>query len=302
MQVRPQFRGEWLQDTRTGEVVRLYPAWKRRAKHALTVPLFLGLLIAVAIMMITVFATRDQLLGQIETSQKAMTLYQAAEDYRAALVANASGVAVAAAHAFVMPSQPVPVDVSAGIRLAWSGGLVGLLQTGLFDSQSTVVTTNTSVTAAVSPALAAAAIFASDGLGADPKIEAAWTAYASAAGITIQTVTGDSLGSVASSTGTSSSAQAAFVVPSLTDSLSRVNAYFSSRGGSAWWVVMLVPPLIIGLLVPLLDNLFGALADRINDWENHATESQHRNHRVSKVFLWRCKYLCVMGHLGESGS
>jgi hypothetical protein len=63
--VRPQFRGEWMQDARTGEVVRLYPAWKRRVQHAVTIPLFIALLVAVGLGMVCVFATRDQLLAQV---------------------------------------------------------------------------------------------------------------------------------------------------------------------------------------------------------------------------------------------
>ena len=49
----------------------------------------------------------------------------------------------------------------------------------------------------------------------------------------------------------------------------------------------MLPPVVLGLLMPVVDFCFGALALRFNEWENHATESQFRNHRIAKVFSFR---------------
>lgn len=69
--------------------------------------------------------------------------------------------------------------------------------------------------------------------------------------------------------------------------LGRFKAYFDSRGDWRWWAAMTVPPIALGLLMPLVDYLFSKLALVFNEWENHATESMYRNHRIAKVFFFR---------------
>lgn len=50
---------------------------------------------------------------------------------------------------------------------------------------------------------------------------------------------------------------------------------------------MLLPPVVYGFLIPCLDFIFGRLAILLNDWENHRTHSDYRNHRIAKVFSFR---------------
>jgi hypothetical protein len=66
-----------------------------------------------------------------------------------------------------------------------------------------------------------------------------------------------------------------------------VDEYRANTDYAEWWFAMLLPPVAYGFLIPLLDFVFGRVALSCNDWENHRTESQFRNHRVAKVFTFR---------------
>lgn len=54
-----------------------------------------------------------------------------------------------------------------------------------------------------------------------------------------------------------------------------------------FWFYLLITPVLYGLLIPALDVGFTALARRLNDWENHETETQHQSHLILKVFSFR---------------
>ena len=58
-------------------------------------------------------------------------------------------------------------------------------------------------------------------------------------------------------------------------------------GHGSWWLAMVAPPLLYGLLIPALDCLFSRLAARMAEWENHRTATAYRHHLIAKVFLFR---------------
>ena len=58
-------------------------------------------------------------------------------------------------------------------------------------------------------------------------------------------------------------------------------------GEPLFWAYLMIPPLLFGLLIPGLGKLNKLLSTRLNDMENHRTESTYRNHLVAKVFLFR---------------
>jgi hypothetical protein len=61
----------------------------------------------------------------------------------------------------------------------------------------------------------------------------------------------------------------------------------TSQHNWRWWVAMTLPPVVYGVAMPAIDALFSRVALAFNDWENHATESGYRNHRIAKVFFYR---------------
>lgn len=50
-----------------------------------------------------------------------------------------------------------------------------------------------------------------------------------------------------------------------------------------FWFYMLMPAILYGCLIPLLDWLFTRVAHVFNDLENYRTESSYRNHLILKV-------------------
>lgn len=74
---------------------------------------------------------------------------------------------------------------------------------------------------------------------------------------------------------------------SILASFSRFEQFFNGQHDWKWWTVTAVPPIVYGLLMLASNVLFGRVALFFNDWENHATESSYRNHRIAKVFFFR---------------
>ena len=60
-----------------------------------------------------------------------------------------------------------------------------------------------------------------------------------------------------------------------------------ARKDFLWWVAMAGPPVAYGLIIPLLDAVFGRLAASLTNWENYRTESEYRNNRIAKIFSFR---------------
>lgn len=61
---RPQFRGEHRYDDATGEVRKVYPAWKRIWKYMVSVPVLCFTMGLMLVIMITVFSTQNKLFNQ----------------------------------------------------------------------------------------------------------------------------------------------------------------------------------------------------------------------------------------------
>ena len=69
-----------------------------------------------------------------------------------------------------------------------------------------------------------------------------------------------------------------------------------------YWLVLILPPATYGALIPLLDALFSRLARRLNEWENHRTESEYHNHLIAKVFSFRLvNSFCSLYYYAFSG-
>ena len=50
---------------------------------------------------------------------------------------------------------------------------------------------------------------------------------------------------------------------------------------------LFIPSVLFGLLIPVFSMANKKISSKLNDWENHRTESTHRNHLVAKVFMFR---------------
>lgn len=61
---RPQFRGEPVYDETTGEVRKVFPAWKRSLRYMVSVPLLGVLIVLILSIMVTIFSTQDRLLSE----------------------------------------------------------------------------------------------------------------------------------------------------------------------------------------------------------------------------------------------
>lgn len=249
--VRPAFVGLWKQDAATGTIVRVYPLWRRVLKYCVTVPIILAFVAASVLLMVFVFSTRDQLLGQLNTYETAVA------ERSAVLAALASPNVTAAERANVTAALgPPPVlhwDVRESIVAAWEGGVAGFL--------AGVQTVDLSPSELSSSAAAAAVAAAAADAGA---------------------------GGGASSTGTGTGIDfSSLSWSAVSAKLLAWEAVLTSQHDWRWWVAMTLPPVIYGLLMPLIDGVFGRVALAFNDWENHATESSYRNHRIAKVFFYR---------------
>jgi len=259
--VRPQFIGEWKQDASTGEMVRIYPAWRRAAKYAIvTVPFVLLWVLGILYLMVFVYAVRDQMLYQFE-------IHEAISRTRVAIMSNAT----LASFVSEVP-EDISIDIHKSIVSAWKGGILQFLR-------------------------GEARELASELHELDPL------SYLARAGLLLDrsnsTMSGSGGGAVHQVSSFVVSAQpspspsplpglsSGFSLDHLHVDLNKLSSYFQSNDDWRWWLVMVLPPISLGLLMPMIDYLFGALAYKLNEWENHATESHFRNHRIAKVFFFR---------------
>lgn len=231
--VRPQFAGVWKQDAETGEVLRIYPRWRRALKYAVTVPLLLSFVIGMVLLMVFVYSVRDHVLLQYNRHKLAVLTQEA-------IMGNATLAAEVAAGTLTLPPD-VDIDLGQSIQAAWSGGLWGFLS--------------------------------GDASMGDPSDFSSGTGTSASGGGRPFTSLSDAF-------------RIDFSAISATD-LARFEGFFSSQGDWKWWCVMTLPPILLGILMPLIDLLFGRIALAFNGWENHATESQYRNMRIAKVFFFR---------------
>lgn len=79
------------------------------------------------------------------------------------------------------------------------------------------------------------------------------------------------------------------VVAELHHGLTLENLKQLSSIGLSWdfWFYFLVTPMLYGLLIPVLDEIFTKLARAMNNWENHPTETRYQSHLILKVFSFR---------------
>ena len=62
-----------------------------------------------------------------------------------------------------------------------------------------------------------------------------------------------------------------------------------------FWLIILGFPLILGICLPLLNNIFWRVALILNDFENYKTETEYRNFLILKVFAFR--FVCYFATL-----
>ena len=245
---RPQFAGAWKLNSLTGEVLRVYPTHKWALKYAVTVPTVVALIFAMLATMMMVFSTRDHVLAQFNRHRAAAELHDSA---LAAIAAGTAGgtltPAAAAALTAALPTLPPAVDLARSFGEAWAGGLGGFLS-------------------------------GNAALGADAQGVGAGGAVPY----------GDARAAAVDSGSFDLADAARFFSPAAwEDKLRRLASYFGDRGDWQWWLAMVMPPIFFGLLMPLFEAAFAAVAARFNDWENHATDSAHRNHLIAKIFCFR---------------
>jgi hypothetical protein len=69
-----------------------------------------------------------------------------------------------------------------------------------------------------------------------------------------------------------------------------------------FWLYLLIPPILCGGLIPLLNLLYLKLATKLNDWENHKTESSYQYHLIAKVLSFRMvNCFCSLYYYAFSG-
>jgi hypothetical protein len=247
--LRPGFVGRWVADSRTGEVGRVFSRARRALVYAATIPLTLLCVAVLVFLLVLLFSARDNVLAAFSRRTGVALLRQRILDTPSL-----------AAFANDLPTAPPPVDVLAVVRAAWATGVTGFI--------------NAPPRAwAPSP---------HDGAGA---FSPATIAAAAAAGL----LSPDGRPVLFSASETNGAATwvptAIGAVPAL--DVGAVRAYFASKGDFTWWVAMTAPPVALGIVMPVLDLLFSRFALVMNDAENHATESDYRNARICKVFLFR---------------
>ena len=247
--VRPGFVGTWKRDAATGEVLRVFPAWRRAAAYAVTVPVTAAVAGALLSGLVLVFSARDHVLAALSRAAGIAALRGA--------VAGSPAVAAAVAAGTLPPPPPLPaVDLGASLSVAWRAGLGGFL---------------------TSPPR--------EWLPSNEAAPALLAALAEASGAPLPLLhVGDSTAAFAP-LAPPPGGGALGASPAL--QWARVETYFSSRGDVRWWAAMTVPPAVLGLLLPALDAAFDALSLRLVALENHATESSARASRIAKVFTVR---------------
>lgn len=79
------------------------------------------------------------------------------------------------------------------------------------------------------------------------------------------------------------------VIAELHHGLTLENLKQLSSIGLSWdfWFYFLITPMLYGLLIPVLDEIFTKLARVMNNWENHPTETRYQSHLILKVFSFR---------------
>ena len=69
-----------------------------------------------------------------------------------------------------------------------------------------------------------------------------------------------------------------------------------------FWLYLLIPPMMAGMMIPILDKLYLKLATLLNKWENHKTESSHQYHLIAKVLSFRMvNCFCSLYYYAFSG-
>ena len=260
--VRPQFIGEWKQDASTGEMVRIYPAWRRAAKYAIvTVPFVLTWVFGILYLMVFVYAVRDQMLYQFE-------IHEAISRTRTAIMSNAT----LASYVTSVP-EDISIDIHKSIISAWRGGILQFLRGEARELASEL------------HKLDPISYLAKEGL---LRLDPLNTTLGSSTGASHSgSSVASSFASIQPSPSPLPGLSSGFSLDHLHVDLNKLSSYFQSNDDWRWWLVMVLPPICLGLLMPMIDYLFGALAFKLNEWENHATESHFRNHRIAKVFFFR---------------
>jgi hypothetical protein len=118
--LRPGFAGAWKRDAATGELLRVYPPWRRALTYAFTVPLTLAIACALLCGLVLVFSARDHALAALSRA--------AGVDALRGAVARAPAVAAAVSAGTLPPPPPAAdVDMGASLSEAWRAGLLGFL-------------------------------------------------------------------------------------------------------------------------------------------------------------------------------
>jgi len=249
--MRPGFVGDWKVNAESGELTRVYAPWKRFLTYTITIPATFICTGGVIVSMTLLFSARDHVLAQLSRHVGLEKIWAAVHATPSVETAIKSGT---------LPSPPLltPLDLPASLSTAWRAGVSGFMAS---PTQAWVPSSEIppSLLSAITPALK----------------NAGWV--------------GDTLGTSAASpnppsysftyTNTGSS--------SPTIDVGVLSSYFTARGDWRWWLVMCLPPIALGLTIPLLDSLFFRFARYATDAENHATESASRNAMISKTFLFR---------------
>ena len=69
-----------------------------------------------------------------------------------------------------------------------------------------------------------------------------------------------------------------------------------------FWLYLLIPPILCGVLIPVLNVLYLKLATLLNNFENHKTESSYQYHLIAKVLSFRIiNCFCSLYYYAFSG-
>ncbi len=256
---RPAFVGRWVANAATGEVSRIYSRSRRALTYALTVPATIMAVFSLVAMLVLVFSARDNVLAAYSRVAGVRILRDAFLSDPTTSLRVAPGGDLSP-----LPPPPEPVVVSVVMREAWARGLASFINAPPrawrpTDGENSALGFSSAQLNAAREAGFYSLIEDSaiaEETPADPTRSAlSWTPM--------------SLGAV----------------PALNWHV--VTSYFSARGDVYWWIAMTAPPLALGIIMPLLDAAFSRVALMMNDMENHETESDYRNARIGKVFLFR---------------
>ena len=89
--------------------------------------------------------------------------------------------------------------------------------------------------------------------------------------------------------------------PGMSMSLSLEDRY-EYGGDLEFWLYLLIPPMMAGMMIPILNKLYLILATKLNNWENHKTESEHQYHLIAKVLSFRMiNCFCSLYYYAFSG-